>query len=58
MGVLRVFGDDAGDQDVHQVFFDLGQHFGFLIKIIVLGRDHDGINAYRFVVVRILQGYL
>ena len=50
---------DAGYEDVDDVVLDLRQH-GLVVvhELVVLGRDHDGVNALWHALVAVLDGHL
>ncbi len=48
----------TGDQDLDHVLLDLCEHLGLRGEIIVLGADHDGIDALGRMVVVVLDGHL
>src|SRR5438309_801955 len=56
--VFLVFRFYAGNQDIDNVLLDPFLHFGFGVKVVVLGRNNDGINSYRTVIIVIFQRYL
>ena len=50
---LHFWNNDADD-----VFLDFSEHFLVGVEVIVLGRNHDGVDADRLVVVVVLDGHL
>src|SRR5436190_11151307 len=56
--VFLVFRFYTGDQNLDNIFPDLSLHFGFSIKIIMLGRNNDSIDPDRPVIIVIFQRYL
>ena len=48
----------AGNEDIDDVVFDLGEHLLILVKFVVLGRNHDGIDALGNTLVGVLHCYL
>src|SRR4051812_2899070 len=42
-------------QDTDDILFNFFLHFGFRIKIIMLGGNYDSIYAYRLIMVIVLQ---
>ena len=49
---------DPWNQNILHILTDLAEHRCFAIKIIVLGGNDNGLNAFRRIVIRILDGHL
>ena len=56
--VFFIFRFYTWDQDVNNIILDLRQHFCFGIKIIVLCRNNDRVDANRLVVIVVFKRYL
>ncbi|MNL35605.1 hypothetical protein D3C87_1576480 [compost metagenome] len=54
----RQFRFHAWDYDMDDIAFNFRKHCFFAVEVVVLCRNHDGIDALRYVVVAIFDRYL